>query len=94
MLDPEEIISRLRPCRFRYNNKKQLGDKINYGLIAQDILNEFGSEYNFVQKDQDDNFYQVNYHQFIGPLISTLQKQQHEINELKKEIILLKNKDY
>ena len=86
MLTPDEIIDRLKPCHYRHNGIKNLGDKINFGFIAQDILKEFGDEYNFVQKDKEDEFLTVNYAQFIAPIVSVVKSQQEEINSLKKEV--------
>lgn len=91
MLTPEEIISKLRPCHYRYNEVKGLGDKINFGFIAQDLLQDFGEEYNFVQKDKENEYFQVNYFQFIAPLVSVVKKQQEEIKKLKDEIEKIKD---
>lgn len=92
MLTPEEIISKLRPCHYHYNKVKELGDKVNFGFIAQDLLEDFGEKYNFVQKDEKEEFYQVNYHQFIAPLVSVVKKQQEELKLLKEEIKELKDR--
>ena len=92
MVDPEQIISKLKPCTYKYNNIKNLGDKINFGFLAQDLLDDFGEEYNFVNKDEDSEFYRVNYLQFIAPLVGVVKKQQNEIDLLKSEIQKLKDK--
>ena len=92
MLTPKQIIEGLKPCHYRYNNEKELGDKINFGFIAQDILEAFGEDYNFVKKDSDGKFYQVHYYQFLAPLVSYVKSQQEEIEFLKNEIKELKEK--
>ncbi|WP_408098559.1 tail fiber domain-containing protein [Peredibacter sp. HCB2-198] len=92
MLTPKEIINGLKPCSYRYNEIKDLGDKINFGFLAQDILDTFGDEYNFVSKEKKGEYYQVNYLQFIAPLVSVLKEQQSEINLLKEEIKILRTK--
>lgn len=92
MLKAHEIINRLKPCTYKYNEIKDLGDKINFGFLAQDILEEFGEGYNFVKKDQNNEFYQVNYYQFIAPLVTVLKEQRQEIELLKSEIQKLKDK--
>lgn len=90
MLTPKEIINKLKPCHYKYNGNKDLGDKINFGFIAQDILEDFGEEYNFVTKDKEGNYLQVNYYQFIAPLVSVVKEQQKEIMRLKEELQILK----
>lgn len=92
MLKSNEIIDRLKPCTYKYNEIKDLGDKINFGFLAQDILEEFGSNYNFVKKDPNDEFYQVNYYQFIAPMVSVIKEQRQEIELLKSEIQKLKDR--
>lgn len=91
MLTPREIIEGLKPCTYTYNEIKNLGDKINFGFLAQDILEEFGEKYNFVKKDEDNDYYQVNYFQFIAPLVSVVKEQQLEIEKLKEEIQKIKD---
>ncbi len=75
-----------------YNNDgiKDLGDKINFGFLAQDLLDTFGTDYNFVTKNENDDFYKVNYYQLISPIISVIQEQQKEIAFLKEELLKLK----
>lgn len=90
MLTPEDIISRLKPCHYQYNDTLPLGEKINFGFLAQDILEEFGEDYNFVIEDKNTDYYRVNYMQFISPLVSVVQTQQKEILFLKSEIEKLK----
>jgi len=92
LLSPKEIISKLKVCTYKYNEKLPLGDKIQFGFIAQDLIKDFGDDYNFVAKDANDEFYKVNYFQFIAPLVSVVQEQQKEIEKLKEEINLLKQK--
>ena len=86
MLSAKEIIQGLKPCTYRYNDIKPLGDKLNWGFLAQDILEVFGEDYNFVQKNEGDEYFQVNYFQFIAPLVSLVKEQQEEINKLKEEM--------
>ena len=72
MLTPRDIIVGLRPCHYRYNGKKTLGDKINFGFLAQDVLEAFGDEYNFVVKDDNEEFYKINYFVFYQQLINIM----------------------
>lgn len=92
MLTPKQIIEGLKPCHYKYNDEKNLGEKINFGFIAQDVLETFGKEYNFVKKDSEGEYYQINYYQFIAPLVSYVKAQQEEIELLKNEIKELKEK--
>lgn len=92
MLTPKEIIEGLKPCTYKYNDIKSLGDKINFGFIAQDIIDAFGEEYNFVTKDEGEEYYKVNYYQFIAPLVSVVKEQQKEIENLKAQIKELKDR--
>lgn len=93
MLTPREILKKLKPCHYKYNDKLDLGDKVNFGFLAQDILDDFGADYNFVTKAENEEFYKVNYYQFIAPLVAVVQEQQKEIEYLKEEISKLKARD-
>ena len=91
MLTPQEIIQRLKPCHYKY--KEGCGDRINFGFIAQDILETLGESYNFVVRDQgEQGLYKVNYYQFIAPIVSVLKQQQEEIEHLKEQVNSLKEK--
>lgn len=85
MLTPKEILNELKPCHYKYNDIKDLGDKVNFGFLAQDLLDSFGDEYNFVTKEDGDDYFKVNYYQFISILVSVVKEQQVEINKLKNK---------
>ena len=87
-LTPKEILDKLNPYQYRYNKMKDLGNQINFGFMAQDLLESFGSDYAFV--DTTDEYYKVNYHQFIGILTSVVKEQQQELDALKIEMKNLK----
>ena len=80
-LSPEEIIDNLRPATY----KLKIDNKYHYGFIAQDVLEKFGDEYDFVTKGQD-GYFALNYHEFIAPIVSLLKKQSEEIRYLKQKI--------
>ena len=85
MLTPKEIISRLLPCSWRYNDvKPELGKKLHYGFIAQDLLEEFGEEYGFV--DTSGEYLRVNYMEFIAPLVHVVQEQNKKIKQLEQQL--------
>lgn len=92
MLTPKEIIEGLKPCSYKYNDNERFEDKVNFGFLAQDILDAFGDSYNFVTMDKESQYYKVNYFQFIAPLVSVVKEQQAEIKLLKEEIEKLKVK--
>lgn len=90
MLTPKEVITKLKPCVYKYNQIKPLGDKVHFGFIAQDLIESFSSEYNFVTMDEQNEYHKVNYYEFIAPLVSVVQEQQKQIEALKKDIEELK----
>ncbi len=92
MLKCEDIIYSLKPCQYRYNDIKIINDKINYGFIAQDLLNSFGEEYNFVVKDKT-GYLMVNYDQFISPMVKVIQLQKQKIEELENRIKIIEEKN-
>lgn len=84
-----EIFNKLRPVKWQYNKIKNLGDKIHFGFIAQE-LQELGKDYAFV--DDSGEYLKVNYTEFIGILTSVVKQQQQEINILKEEISKIQDK--
>jgi hypothetical protein len=95
LLTPQEIIQRLKPCTWKYNSIKDLGDKTHFGFIAQEVLETFGSDYNFV--DTSEEYLKINYFEFIAPLVKVVQNQDLKIKELEERILQLestqRNKD-
>lgn len=81
---PKEILDELKPCHWQYNKILDLDDKIHYGFIAQDLLKSFGTEYAFV--DTDEEYLKVNYNEFIGVLTSIIKNQEQRILELERKI--------
>jgi len=84
LLKPQDIIQGLKPCTWKYNNIKDLGNKTHFGFIAQEILSSFGEKYNFV--DTSEEFLKVNYFEFIAPLVKVVQDQNLKIKELEERI--------
>jgi len=87
---PLEILQELKPCTWEYKSETGLQPGIHYGFIAQDLLESFGSDYNFVDERAD--FLRVNYTEFIGVLASVVQQQQQDILNLQQELKELKEK--
>jgi hypothetical protein len=86
-LSPTEIITRTGVHSWRYNQTLPLGDKIHYGVLAQDVLKTFGSEYNFI--DESGKYLKVNYYEFIGPLIAHAQQLQQRAEQQEQRIAAL-----
>ena len=90
---------KLNPVRYKMNTEKT--EKYHYGLIAQDVEqamldlnlseNDFAGLYKTKSETETNQFtYGLIYSEFIAPIIKTIQSQEYEINELKKEIEDLK----
>ena len=85
MLTPKDIISRIKVCSWKYNDiKPELGDRVHFGMIAQDLVDDFGDTYAFV--DASGDYLRVNYHEFIGILINVMQEQDRRIAVLEQQI--------
>lgn len=95
----KDFIMNLNPVRYKMNTEKT--EKYHYGLIAQDVEqamldlnlseNDFAGLYKTKSETETNQFtYGLIYSEFIAPIIKTIQSQEYEINELKKEIEDLK----
>jgi hypothetical protein len=84
LLTPREIIKKLKVVRWVYNSIKQLGDKVHYGFIAQDLLEAFGDKYNFVSTEEE--FMKVNYEELIGPIVGFINELDEKIDAQEKRI--------
>jgi hypothetical protein len=84
LLTPREIIKKLKVVRWVYNSIKQLGDKVHYGFIAQDLLETFGDKYNFVSTEEE--FMKVNYEELIGPIVGFINELDEKIDAQEKRI--------
>jgi len=94
----EELFTKIRPVHFDYKE----GDKDQYGLIAQElikILDELGIDKSQIIKTDNDGFYEIQYSKMYRlsmlathDLYKRMNKQQEEIDLLKKEVALLKEK--
>lgn len=84
-----EILSKLRPVSYFWNEKgkKKGGNaQLQYGLVAQEVEKVLP---NIVNTDND-GYKSVNYNELIPLLLETVQEQGKKINELQKEIQILK----
>lgn len=84
-----DFILKLKPVTFNYKAVGQ-GDIAYTGLIAQDVekvLRELRMDFSGMQKPQnEDDFYQLRYAEFITPLIKSVQEQQKKIDDQQKQI--------
>ncbi|WP_062703143.1 tail fiber domain-containing protein [Chryseobacterium indologenes] len=84
-----EILSKLRPVSYFWNEKgkKKGGNaQLQYGLVAQEVETVLP---NIVNTDND-GYKSVNYNELIPLLLETVQEQGKKINELQREIQILK----
>lgn len=84
-----DFILKLKPVEFNYKAVGQKG--LTYtGLIAQDVekaLKSLGTDFSALQKPQNENdFYQLRYAEFVAPLIKAVQEQQARIDSQQKQI--------
>lgn len=79
-----EKIKQLQPVEFTWKKDK----KKDFGLIAEEVEEIYPY---LVEHDNDDNLIGVKYSKLTSVLIKALQEQQNQIDELKEEIIQLKN---
>ncbi|MBV8327797.1 tail fiber domain-containing protein [Chryseobacterium sp.] len=84
-----KILSQLRPVSYFWNEtgkKKGGNSQLQYGLIAQEVEKALP---NIVNTDHE-GYKSVNYNELIPLLIQTVQEQSKKIEELQKEVQLLK----
>ena len=84
--EAQSFIKKLTPKRFEL--KSEEGKR--YGFIAQDVEAITGDDFNIAYKDCDGTF--LHYNDIISPLVKVVQAQQEEIDLLKQEVALLKEK--
>lgn len=94
MLNPKDLIRRLKntTASYRYNKVKDLGDKVHFGFMAQKLVEEFGEDYAFVRKDPNGEYWMVDPGEFIAPIVSVINDQQDQIDELKRMLQDVQNK--
>ena len=99
ILKAKNIVMGLKPVTYKF--KQNESDRTHYGLIAQDVeelingLNIDSKDFAPLVKSKNEDgstSYGLRYEEFIAPIIKTIQSQQYEIENLKKEIEQLKKK--
>lgn len=87
-----DIINNINTYTFNYKNNP---NDINYGILAQDLLDININDFNFINNREatgiEDDYMSVKETKLIYLLIEAVKEQQKEINSLKKELEVLKN---
>ena len=96
----EDFFGKIKPKKFRYNEKSAESSKpLHYGVIAQEVIEAFGDsgeEFDYTDQNKE-GFYHVHYMEFHGmelagikELMNTVKEQQKEIDLLREEIKAMK----
>jgi hypothetical protein len=85
-----DFIYDLKPCMYKLKPEYDENQEQQYGLIAQDLLEDERTK-PFV-RGKDDDSYSLNYEQFVSPLIVCIQELKQEILELRLRVSELENK--
>jgi hypothetical protein len=87
-----QFVNSLRPVSYQ---RIDGDDRINYGFIAQEVEELLdGRNTSIVMTDTSaDKMKTMSYTQMIAPMVKAIQEQQKQIEDLKKEIELLKSKN-
>ena len=88
--EAKDLINSVRPRKFRFK-KDEYNRGIRYGFIAQE-LKEILPEDSGIEYVNDHDFHNIYYSDFISPLCMMVKDLQAQIDELKAEIVELKNK--
>ena len=79
-----EFIKKLKPCTWRYRSGPLSDGKEHVGLVAQDV-NEIVDKRKYAFVVMKNGFYAINYHEFIGPLIKSVQELEEKVEKLEQE---------
>jgi hypothetical protein len=87
-LKQEQTNKLLNLNTYSYTFKDDLTNKLHYGLIAQEVEEEFPELVTEKPHSEDEtNIYKgVNYLELVPLLVNTVQKQQQQINELQNKL--------
>ena len=76
-------ILKLNPISFKYNKELDMGDKIHFGLIGQDVKPLFPEIVK--QRPGDEKHLSISYIEIIPLLIKAIQELKYEIDQLKNK---------
>jgi hypothetical protein len=83
-----EKLMNLRPVTFRYNDAAEKGPHaLQYGLIAEEVAKVYPD---LVQYDKAGKPFTVYYHLLTPMLLNELQKEHHQVEAQKTEVVALK----
>jgi len=84
-----EIVNKLKPCKFKYNEHIIKSDeKVHMGFIAQELQDLFGEDYAIVIENKQNKYLMVQYHELIAPLVKAIQELSTKINKLETKLEL------
>ena len=79
-----DFIMKLKPCSWRFKSGPLSDGKEHLGLIAQDV-NEIVDQKKYAFVVFKGKYYAINYHEFIGPLIKSVQELSEKVDKLEQE---------
>ena len=79
-----EIVNKLKPCTFKYNNIDIVKDdeKIHMGFIAQDLQKLFGEDHAIVIENNQNKYLMIQYNELIAPIVKAIQELSNKVNKL------------
>lgn len=86
-----EFIKNLKPCIWMYNPGPLSDGKKHVGLIAQDV-NDIVDQKKYAFVVFKGAYYAINYNEFIGPLIKSVQENNEFISSLIEKVNVLEEK--
>ena len=79
-----DFINKLKPAKWRYEAPLNDG-RDHFGFIAQDVMEIVSKEdFNFVTMRED--YFSINYWEFMGPMCKAIQELSTEVKDLKKRL--------
>jgi len=82
-----EIVKKLKPVKFKYNDKLGMNDtKTHMGFLAQELQKVFGKEYALVIQNKDNGYLMVNYNELIAPLTKAIQELSEKVEKLELKL--------
>lgn len=95
--ESEKFVKSFIPKKFHFIESECIEDTLHYGTIAQELeknLKEEGIDTSNIEilHKRADGYYIVDYKEFIPHIINVVKKQESEIDELKNQIKILKER--
>lgn len=85
-----DFIKKLKPCIWKFKPGPLADGRNHIGFIAQDINKIVDyDEYSFVGRSN--GYYNLNYQEFIGPIVKAIQDLDTKIEELNERLERMEN---